>query len=164
MPTNPEHPDDRLSLPPALREALRELDRADLDVPESVDAAVREAGVRAAARARDSGDLARGRRHWTGRTALRWGLAAAALIVVGVVLWSVQLRDPQSPLRFGDVDGDGQVDIRDALLLSLELEREGRVARDRDLNHDGRVDGDDVSALMALAVRLDARHLNPGTR
>ena len=56
-----------------------------------------------------------------------------------------------------DVDGNGKVDIRDALRLARCLEG-GRPSEPRwDLNGDGRVDRADVDAIAMAAVRLDKR-------
>ena len=102
---------------------------------------------------------------------LRWaaGIAAAAVIVLGVVLFNPksEIRNPQSirpALAEGraDIDGNGRVDILDAFRLARHIEARGPADPTRsdaaelgwDLNGDGRVDQGDVDLVAFAAVRL----------
>ena len=104
---------------------------------------------------------------------LQWaaGLAAAAaVIVLGVVLFNVvtpdvdpgpqsAIENPQSSRRAlaegrADIDGNGRVDILDAFRLALDIEARGPADLRWDLNGDGRVDEDDVDLVASAAVRL----------
>ena len=80
----------------------------------------------------------------------RWGLAAAAGLAISVSAW-IASRPATSPS--GDVNGDGRVDILDALVLSRRI-GEGRTQRGWDVNHDGKIDATDVDAVAMQAVRL----------
>jgi len=96
---------------------------------------------------------------------VRWvgaGAAIAALVVVTVML----VRPPQrAPIAHsvansttpGDANGDGRVDIRDALSLARRIEA-GLVqpTSREDVNADRVIDRKDVDAIAMLAVRLDA--------
>jgi hypothetical protein len=102
---------------------------------------------------------------------LRWaaGTAAAALIVIGVLLFNPQsaIRNPQlsrldSAEGRADIDNNGRVDILDALCLARHIEAGdpagptpgGSADKDWDLNGDGRLDRDDVDVVAFAAVRL----------
>jgi hypothetical protein len=104
---------------------------------------------------------------------LRWGMVAAAGLAVGVFL-SVRLIHPSGPhggSLAGDVNGDGRVDILDALVLARAVQgapdgvgqtsprlRSGlgnaALRGEWDLNHDGKIDGADVDLVAMQAVRL----------
>jgi len=102
---------------------------------------------------------------------LQWaaGLAAAAaaVIVLGVILYDVPTRNNQTStikhqessrpaLAEGraDIDGNGRVDILDAFRLARDIEARGPANPQWDLNGDGRVDKDDVDVVASAAVRL----------
>ena len=92
------------------------------------------------------------------RRLTRWGLVAAAGLAVGVSL-TVKLgwlgRPPTVAVARAaeDVNGDGVVDILDA--LALERAIEGRnPAQKWDLNGDGAVNKADVDRIAMAAVRL----------
>ena len=91
------------------------------------------------------------------RRALAPWLAAAASFALGAWVAQTLLHhkpgDPASLAR-EDVNGDGRVDILDALALSRQIDR-GTAGR-FDLNGDGRVDQQDVHAVAAHAVRLES--------
>ena len=83
-------------------------------------------------------------------------LAAAASFALGA--WVVQTllhHNPAGPASLAreDVNGDGRVDILDALALSRQIDR-GAAGR-FDINGDGRVDQQDVQAVAAHAVKLE---------
>ena len=82
----------------------------------------------------------------------RWpALAAAAAIVLLVLL--VPRQSHHLATTADDVNGDGVVDIRDALALQQQLNRGS--AGSHDVNHDGVTNAGDVDAIAHAAVRLD---------
>src|SRR5829696_4566978 len=109
----PDNSDE--SLPESLSADLSAAYRRDVRVPAEVDRLV-------LARARS--EFARRTRMWA---MARWagaGAAAAAVWIVSVVL----LRGPEPAVTrtavAGDADGNGVLDIRDALTLARKLERD----------------------------------------
>jgi hypothetical protein len=82
----------------------------------------------------------------------RWGLVAAAGLAVGVSLTALLLTPSRGRLP-EDINGDGVVDIRDALALETAVEHRNPAAK-WDLNGDGRVDRADVDRVAMAAVRL----------
>jgi hypothetical protein len=110
--------------------------------------------------------LSSARAHLAGRGRLRLllragGAAAAAAAIVLAVLVPATLRHrhaaqiAQAPAVVGDVNGDGVVDVRDALLLARKVESRQPTTLAEDLNGDHVVDRRDVDAVAQLAVRLD---------
>jgi len=96
------------------------------------------------------------RAHLAGRNRLRlWlslaGTAAAAVIVVAVLIVSHPAR-PVTANAIEDINGDGIVDIRDALALQQQIDR--GTAKGHDVNHDGVTDRSDVDTIAQQAVRL----------
>ncbi len=87
------------------------------------------------------------------RRLTRWGLVAAAGLAVGVSL-TVRLawpgRTAPAVALAEDVNGDGVVDILDALVLERAIEAKGG----RDINGDGVVNKADVDRVAMAAVRL----------
>jgi len=108
--------------------------------------------------------LNRARAHFARRGKLRLllevgAVAAMLLFVVGVAFSLLTPHDlhmrqarQMAARGGGDVNGDGVVDIRDALLLARELD--AGTAKGCDLNHDGVTDHKDVDAIAMMAVRL----------
>ncbi len=134
-------------IPAPLANELRGLYRT----PVALEARVDEA-VLAAARDRAA---AAGRRRLVIRRMTRWGLVAAAGLAVGVSLTAMFAWPSRSarPTLAEDVNGDGVVDILDA--LALERAVEGRSATTKwDLNGDGAVNRADVDRIAMVAVRL----------
>jgi hypothetical protein len=97
---------------------------------------------------------------------LRWAAgvaAAAAVVAIGVALFSPQSISPGLAEGRADVDSNGRVDILDAFRLARHIEsigpadptRSGATEMKWDLNGDGRVDKDDVDLVAFAAVRLD---------
>ncbi|NLX20243.1 MAG: hypothetical protein GXY55_01040 [Phycisphaerae bacterium] len=149
--------DDRMGLPSALRAALCDLHRPTKPVPTGFDKAV----------------LAAARREWLRQRRRRlviWlvpATAAAAAIVLVVWLggfWSgpagsvslspmVSAPPSQTPLK--DINGDGQVDILDALMLARRVEAADIAGLEWDFNGDRVVDRGDVDTVALAAVRLD---------
>ncbi len=150
MSTASYDPDD-LDLPPHLSGDLDGVYPAAPQVPREVDRAILHAA--------HAGLLRRRRR-------VRWGgfgaAAAGVAIVVGVAVWTARepLASPRGPAvatRAEDINGDGVVDIRDALRLANQLRAAGGPPaglKDRDVTGDGRVDLRDVDAIAMAAVRL----------
>jgi hypothetical protein len=136
MSTDPEEP----RLPDPLVGELTRLYRTDPAVPTDVDRVI----------------LNRARAHLarTGRLRLLLRTAGAAAVVAIFVFVRPGHR-PNPPLAAvaGNVNGDGVIDIRDAMLLARRLES-GQPAS-QDFNHDGVTDRRDVDAIAMLAVRLD---------
>ena len=79
------------------------------------------------------------------------GAAAAAALVFGVVLWD-RLAAKQVAGRVEDINGDGVVDIRDAMALQRGLDK-GQI-KGGDVNRDGVTDRRDVDAVAMVAVRM----------
>jgi hypothetical protein len=130
------------TLPPAILERLRRLDRAQPIVDPRTDRAVLDA-ARAYFRTRPQ-RAARGR---------RWAvpLAAAATLLLAAILMRPLLVDTGVPAR-DDIDGSGRVDILDVLALARE-----RVARgDRAASTEARID-----ELAYRIVALDAPRSRP---
>jgi hypothetical protein len=124
-----------------------EIDRVVLDMVE---------GVAAGA--------SRRRRRVQGRLVLMGGGVAAAAAVVWMV-WvlgpsfarkSLPLSSPGSAgvaaVLAGDLNGDGKVDMLDALIEAERLKAGGKGV---DFNRDGRVDSGDVDAIAMSAVKLE---------
>jgi len=82
-------------------------------------------------------------------------LAAAAALVVAVV--PLRLSPPEAPVAAAgpaDVNGDGVVDIIDALVLAQAVEGRRETLPIWDLNHDQQIDNRDVEQIAMAAVRL----------
>ena len=86
-------------------------------------------------------------------------VAAMILLVIGIAIPVFTRTDhgyvhrERAERQAADVNGDGTIDIRDALLLARQLES-GPVDG-RDVNHDGVTDRRDVDAIAKMAVRID---------
>lgn len=113
----------------ALRRLAERLRPPPLEVPAEVDRAILAAAARRPSRA-------------------RWWVPAAA---AAAVLLAVALRE-RVP---GDVDGSGRVDILDAYLLALRLERGAGANARLDVNGDGVVDRADVERIARMSVAVD---------
>ena len=142
--------DERREAPESLVRDLHALYRQDAEVPREVDEAV----------------LRMARRQLVRRPrvlVLRWAAAAAlAACVLITVLLSVPGRHTPAAASMGrlalareDFDGDGRVDILDALSLAQAIEGGKEHRADWDVNGDGRVDRSDVYAVAMAAVRLE---------
>ena len=124
-------------VPDRLIAALREVDKGRVFVPAELDEAI-------LAKAR--GNLARRRRR-----SVPWLAAAAAVILAALVMFR------PAPKAREDVNRDGRVDIRDALLLARKISAGQVLGLDWDLNQDGRVDQNDAAVVAAQAVKLTKR-------
>jgi len=89
---------------------------------------------------------------------ISWSAAAAAVMVAMIAL---PLRDRDattsrvSHAAREDVNADGHIDIRDALILARRIEAGQRVEAHWDFTGDRIVDRKDVDAVALVAVRLD---------
>lgn len=126
---------DNENIPEPLIAALREADKGRVFVPPELDSAIL---------AKAKANLGRRRN----RTLVPWLAAAAALMIAAFVMFK-----PTSKAR-EDVNRDGRVDIRDALVLARKISDGKAQGSVWDINHDGRVDQADVAAIAALAVKL----------
>ena len=102
---------------------------------------------------------------WRRQTAAR--VAAVAALMLGLLgLWWAFSDGARERRRgygeqaqavgdvVGDVDGDGQLDIVDAYLLSLHLEERQRLLSAEDLDADGALDRNDVDWIIRRAVAV----------
>jgi hypothetical protein len=150
-----QHDSDEPIAPLGLGDALRDAYERGPAVPAEIDAAILDQAQRHFAAG------ARFRRV----TGLGAGLAAAAglglVVWVSARGWGVQGRSgvPQPPAVAlavsRDIDGDGRVDIVDALRLAASIEGRQASRSEWDVNGDGRVDRGDVDSVAATAVKLD---------
>lgn len=148
----PDNSDDysEVIVPQGLRDDLAALYGERVAVPAEVDAAILGMGQRRFA--------ARRRRR---RLVVRVGQGLAAAAAIGLVVWAVRPGAGPRVERVakvaavpGDVDGDGQVDILDALALARRIEAGESLGSDWDLNGDGVVDGADVDVVAMRAVSV----------
>ncbi|MEM6257013.1 MAG: dockerin type I domain-containing protein [Planctomycetota bacterium] len=165
------HEDEQLDrLPPAIIEALR-----DLDGPAVLPDAQRDADVLSGARQHLAGiaQVERKRRDLRLFFAGGAGGAVAAAAMVALVAWLgnpfassephadqpmlAMSEEPASPqpttLQPGDLDASGNVDILDAYLLARQVEQGGDTDA-YDFNSDGRIDQHDIDLLASRAVAL----------
>jgi len=145
---NRQFDDAEQPVSPQFRKDLRALFDPPAGVPQQVDKAILDQARRR---------LAKPRRLII---PLRWAVAAAAVIVFGVVLVSTNhqssIIDHQSRAESEvDVDSNGRVDILDAFRLARDIESRGQADTKWDLNGDGVVDRKDVDIVAFAAVRLD---------
>jgi hypothetical protein len=129
-------------LPDSLTQELRQIYRTAVNPPSAEVDRLLTSGVRA--------HLLRSRR-------LRLWISAAATVAAVVLIAIVLIARPDhrasaTATAVEDVNGDGVVDIRDALLLQQQIDR-GNV-KAHDVNHDGLTDHADVDAIAQRAVRL----------
>jgi hypothetical protein len=136
-----QHDKGDLWLPDPLRAELSRLYRVDASVPPAVDHT-----ILSRARAHLWGF---GRRRLLLRTA---GAAAAVAATIAIAVWIVQPHRPGVASTAEDVNGDGVVDIRDALTLQRAIDAGS--AKGHDVNRDGATDRRDVDAIAMMSVRL----------
>jgi hypothetical protein len=158
--TFPDEHDDP-AIPEDLRQAVKAIHEPPAGATGRIDAAVlHAAGTRAAAIRQRRMRLRTAA--WGG-----WGsLAAAAGLAMAVWVWGPARWTPgptpvppRTALAPKDINGDGRVDILDALALARIVEglTEGQPATAWDFTGDGTVDQRDVEAVAAAAVRLGER-------
>jgi hypothetical protein len=157
--------DEGEAVPGALREGLRRAyhPRSPIDAPSSMDDRM---GM--LARQRLAGRVASvsGRMH--GLSSARWRRplrigalsALAATVVLGVFVGPRFMTPAPRPSTLvgaalhGDIDGDGRVDIVDALVLSNGLKSGDAPPAAWDVDNDGAVSDADARAIRAMVVTL----------
>ena len=136
---------DDLQAPPGLVAALRESCKERIFVPPAVDAKV-------ISRAREHLQAARpDRTKWP---TLQWAAALAVLGLIAVTLTSV-LSNRSADIARADFNGDGKVDVLDALALARRADAGGQMPIKWDLNSDGVVNRQDANAILTEVVALN---------
>jgi len=116
-------------------------------IPDAIEAAIAAEG-RAAAR--------RGRRRVIAVRVARWAIPAVAAAAALVVAVPWRPHEPVPVAAALDVNGDGAVDVLDALTVARALERgDGDPAWD--INGDAQTDRRDAEAIAVAAVSLGAQ-------
>ena len=140
---NEHDQDEDLQLPAKLAEALRDLQKERVFVPQEVDAKI----------------LADAREHLKDKRGRivslpKWmALAAAFILLCGVAFVLLQQRSPVPQFAAEDINHDGEVNILDALALARKVESGESVQAD--FNSDGLIDQQDVDAIAADSVKLE---------
>lgn len=129
--------------------------QANVPIPDSVDQAVLAIARKSAARVADRRRFIR-RWRWPAAAA-----AAAALVVslAGILRWEspapVQTENTtRAPALAADIDGDGSIDIVDALVLAKRIRNSESLEPSWDFNHDGKVDRGDVDTIARRVVSV----------
>lgn len=142
-PNNEQMPEKEPTAPPRLKVAFQSMKLEEPFVPPSVDAAI----------------LCAARQHLGGKQPPKRWLSlwpriavACGAMMIAVTLWLVRTPAFESTRAVHDFNGDGAVDILDALALAEQLPGGGG---GRDVNDDGVVNEGDVEALGLMIVRLD---------
>jgi hypothetical protein len=137
---------DEFDLPADLARALRSAYTHPVAIPTAVDQVILAA-------AREKFD--RRRRM---RLLVRWGSGAAAAIAATIALAVILHRPPQSAtapaIAKGDVNGDGRVNMVDAMLLAKHVRDHDAPQPTWDVNGDGAVDAKDADVIASAAVSL----------
>ena len=149
---NQNHYDEsQLELPKAVADDLAALYQMDLAVPAEVDDAIIDSARRQLTRRRIV-------RLW------RWagGAAAAAAIVLIILISELGpigrvSSGPAALAQRQDIDGNGRVDIIDALALARHIAADDRPQGTWDVNADGLVTRADVDMIAMAAVSLERR-------
>jgi hypothetical protein len=137
--------DEALEAPARLVSALRQLPTQKIFVPPTIDESVLRAARTHLRPARKPG--------LTWLRYLPWATATAAAVVL--VFLGLHYPNPGARNRSGDMNGDGIIDILDALALAKKVEAGATFRADIDLNGDGKVDHQDVAVLADKAVSLE---------
>ena len=148
MPNDPQLNDD-LDVPCKLHDELSAIYGASIEIPTRVNDSIRNIAL---------ARLSRAPRHSLFVRIASAAVAAAALIVIAFRL----LNPPAPPSSVAittsvpqDLNGDGRVDILDALILAKQVDAQRASSDARlDLNHDGVVDRKDADAIAMAAVQL----------
>jgi hypothetical protein len=151
MPENhDDQQDDALQAPPRLVSALKQLPKAPIFIPPTLDDTLLRAAHRHLVRPKEP--------KWL--SFFPWVAAAAAVLLLLAVIPHF-FRQPGGASTGGssfareDVNHDGQVDILDAFALARQLRGGTTPNLQLDVNGDGVVDERDVAAVAARAVRLE---------
>jgi len=142
--------DNGLNVPKSLARDLADLADARVFVPREVDEAV-------LADAREHQQTIRLRTAGSRRAIVGFITGAAAAAAVGLTVWLMpgeSNNDPSAIAIQGDLNGDGVVNIVDAMLLEQRYELDEGVFPDRDFNGDGQLDRADAHELAHRAVAL----------
>ena len=138
------------SLPPRLREAFAGLREARPIVPAALDAMILSDAHAGYARRRRVG-------LWIGRA----GMAAAAAAAIGLTVHLAVPHVSTGPkaatvarIVEGDANGDGRLDIVDALVVARAVQG-GTATAAMDVNRDGQVDRQDADWIGRCAVQVD---------
>ncbi len=132
-----EQPDD--ALPPALEDDLKRL--FDGAVAPEVDRAVMDRALPILTR-----------RRWARR--MQWTAPCAAAAAIGLMVW-LGWSPARMPRLARDIDGNGRVDILDALVLARRVDA-GDTSGEWDVNGDGVVDTRDADCVARSVVTLPA--------
>jgi hypothetical protein len=142
-------PDERDEiLPPKLCDALLAIYRGSIEVPSRVDDAIRNAAfARLSHRPRFSPFVR---------------VAAAAVAVAALIAVVIRIANPPAAPQPSvaiaqpmpqDLNGDGRVDVLDALILAKKVQASSTDVK-LDFNHDGVIDRKDADAIAMAAVSL----------
>ena len=153
--------------PQKLREALRRLEKERLFVPGTVDDAVARAAREHFGQKKDeeAGESGAGRVedlvfhtkqkpvriHSRVRRWHKWLPLAASITIATVSLFFARAERVVA----GDMNRDGALDVIDAMLLAERLQRGERLARNADVNRDGKVDARDSEEILVRVVDLE---------
>ncbi len=156
------NPDDKnnddpvYEAPKRLVEELKAGYSKEIPVPEELDRTIMAAAEQ---------KLARQKQAFLHRKWMKVSAAAAAVLVCSVIFLFTQREDnvsensgQQAATRKEDINGDGTVDIIDALVLARELERQPHARRadhpSWDITGDGTITSDDVEKIAERAVHI----------
>jgi hypothetical protein len=181
---HPNDPEEALAAPPKLVAALKRLPQAPIFIPPTADEAILRAARELLSPKATGTECARPRAQqapsrpalrevpelsWL-RTLLRprtgalrwlpWVSVAAAAVVLLVAIPQFSKRPALAPARDSafarwDLNRDGRVDILDAFAVARQLKQGGTKNLQLDVNGDGVVDGRDVAAIAARAVKVE---------
>ena len=84
-----------------------------------------------------------------------WLALAGVAALIAIAIFIFPRTRPAATAR-EDINGDGRVDILDALALAKSIET-GKGSGTLDQNGDGKIDDADVQAVASVAVRLDRK-------
>ena len=144
-----EHSDSSIEYP-KLSEALKALSKPRMKIPASVDVAIRAEARKKLGRVVPLPSPP--------PTRIRWWIPVGVAASLVLLVWVGQRPDshpaPATALR-GDLDGSGEVDMVDALILARKLQQGGRLDPSEDMNGDGVVDALDLKVVTQTAVLLE---------